>query len=60
MTFLSRSTKIVGGRLAMRQARLEAARARHHGLQIMTFEQAAVRSEERRVGSGSLAGLLGQ
>ncbi len=38
-----RSTLIVHGRNAMREARLAAARDGHHGLQIMTFEQAAVR-----------------
>ena len=39
----SRFTVIVQGRLAMREARLAAARDRRHGLQIMSFEQAAVR-----------------
>lgn len=39
----SRSTLVVHGRLAMREARLAAARGRRHGLQIMSFEQAAVR-----------------
>lgn len=34
---------MVHGRLAMREARLAAARAARHGLQVMTFEQAAVR-----------------
>lgn len=38
-----RSTLIVYGRLAMREARLEAARSGRHGLQVMSFEQAAVR-----------------
>ncbi|MFB9982378.1 PD-(D/E)XK nuclease family protein [Mesorhizobium kowhaii] len=38
-----RSTLIVHGRLAMREARLAAARGGRHGLQIMSFEQAAVR-----------------
>jgi hypothetical protein len=43
MTVASRSTLIVHGRLAMRVGRLAAARDARHGLQIMTFEQAAVR-----------------
>jgi hypothetical protein len=43
MPVASRSTLIVHGRLAMRAARLAAARDAHHGLQVMTFEQAAVR-----------------
>lgn len=43
MTAASRSTLIVHGRLAMREARLAAARSGRHGLQIMSFEQAAVR-----------------
>lgn len=43
MTAASRSTLIVHGRLAMREARLAAARSSRHGLQIMSFEQAAVR-----------------
>ncbi len=38
-----RSTLIVHGRFAMREQRLLAARASRHGLQIMTFEQAASR-----------------
>jgi len=38
-----RSTLVVHSRLAMREARLEAARAGRHGLQVMTFEQAAAR-----------------
>lgn len=38
-----RSTVIVHGRLATREVRLAAARARSHGLQIMTFEQLATR-----------------
>ena len=42
-TGAGRSTLIVHGRLAMRAARLAAARACRHGLQVMTFEQAAVR-----------------
>ena len=43
MSQATRSTKIVHGRLAMRDSRLAAARAGAHGLQVMTFEQAAVR-----------------
>lgn len=43
MTAASRSTLIVHGRLAMREVRLAAARGGRHGLQIMSFEQAAVR-----------------
>ena len=43
MPVASRSTLIVHGRLAMRTARLTAAREARHGLQIMTFEQAAAR-----------------
>lgn len=43
MTAASRSTLVVHGRLAMREARLAAARGGRHGLQIMSFEQAAVR-----------------
>ena len=38
-----RSTRIVYGRFAMRAARLAAARRGQHGLQIMSFEQVAVR-----------------
>jgi len=38
-----RSTLVVHGRLPMRQGRLAAARDGRHGLQVMTFEQAAVR-----------------
>lgn len=38
-----RTTLIVHGRFAMRNARLAAARGGHHGRQIMSFEQAAVR-----------------
>ena len=38
-----RSTRIVYGRFAMREARLAAARCGQHGLQIMSFEQVAVR-----------------
>ena len=43
MIALTRSSLIVNGRLAMRQARLAAARNHRHGLQIMTLEQAAAR-----------------
>lgn len=43
MSTTSRSTLIVYGRHAMREARLAAARGGQHGLQIMSFEQAAVR-----------------
>lgn len=43
MTAASRSTLVVHGRLAMREARLAAARRGRHGLQIMSFEQTAVR-----------------
>src|SRR3546814_3838712 len=43
MSVASRSTLVVHGRLAMRERRLAAARAGHHGLQVMVFEQAAVR-----------------
>ena len=43
MAVASRSTLVVHGRLAMREGRLAAARAGHHGLQVMSFEQAAVR-----------------
>jgi hypothetical protein len=38
-----RRTIVAHGRLAMRELRLAAARERHHGLQIMTFEQLAAR-----------------
>lgn len=38
-----RSTLVVQGRFAMREARLAAARNGRHGLQIMSFEQVAVR-----------------
>lgn len=38
-----RRTIVVQGRLALRDARLGAARRRDHGLQVMTFEQLAVR-----------------
>ena len=43
MTIAHRSTLVVHGRLAMRESRLAAGRAGRHGLQIMSFEQAAVR-----------------
>lgn len=43
MIAVSRSTLVVHGRLAMQEARLTAARSGRHGLQIMSFEQAAVR-----------------
>ena len=43
MSDASRSTLVVHGRLAMRESRLAAARDHHHGLQVMSFEQAAVR-----------------
>ena len=44
MTTLSnRRTIVAHGRLAMRELRLDAARRRQHGLQIMSFEQLAVR-----------------
>lgn len=43
ITAASRSTIAVHDRLAMREARLEAARRGRHGVQIMSFEQAAVR-----------------
>ncbi|BBF93948.1 PD-(D/E)XK nuclease family protein [Blastochloris tepida] len=43
MSVASRSTLVVHGRLAMRERRLAAARAGQHGLQVMSFEQAAVR-----------------
>lgn len=43
MTSVLRSTLVVHGRLAMREGRLAAARSHHHGLQVMSFEQAAVR-----------------
>ena len=44
MTTLSnRRTIVAHGRLAMRELRLDAARDRSHGLQIMSFEQVAVR-----------------
>jgi hypothetical protein len=44
MTILSnRRTIVAHGRLAMRELRLDAARQRRHGVQIMSFEQLAVR-----------------
>lgn len=43
MIIASRSTLVVHGRLAMRESRLAAGRDGRHGLQIMSFEQAAVR-----------------
>jgi hypothetical protein len=43
MTIAYRSTLVVHGRLAMRESRLAAGRDGRHGLQIMSFEQAAVR-----------------
>lgn len=43
MTIAHRSTRVVHGRLAMRESRLAASRNRRHGLQVMSFEQAAVR-----------------
>ena len=42
MTIPSRSTLVIHGRLAMRESRLAAARNARHGLQVMSFEQAAV------------------
>ena len=43
MSIQKRITRIVNGRLAVQNQRIEAARSRNHGLQIMSFEQAAVR-----------------
>ncbi|CCV09594.1 conserved hypothetical protein [Mesorhizobium metallidurans STM 2683] len=43
MAISGRSTLVVHGRLAMREGRLAAARDRRHGLQVMSFEQTAVR-----------------
>ena len=43
MSIQNRITKIVHGRLAIQNQRIEAARTRNHGLQIMSFEQAAIR-----------------
>ena len=40
---MERRTIVAHGRLGMRELRLDAARARRHGLQVMTFEQLAVR-----------------
>ena len=42
-TMSNRRTIVAHGRLAMRELRLDAARHRRHGLQIMSFEQLAVR-----------------
>ena len=38
-----RRTIVAHGRMAMRELRLDAARHRRHGLQIMSFEQLAAR-----------------
>ncbi|WP_158934080.1 PD-(D/E)XK nuclease family protein [Burkholderia sp. S171] len=43
MTISGRHTIITHGRLAIRELRLDAARNRRHGLQILSFEQLAVR-----------------
>ena len=43
MTIAHRSTLVVHGRLAMRESRLAASRDSRHGLQVLSFEQAAVR-----------------
>ena len=43
MTIAHRSTLVVHGRLAMRESRLAASRDGRHGLQVMSFEHAAVR-----------------
>lgn len=43
MQATERHTIVTHGRLAMRELRLAAARGRHHGLQVMTFEQLAAR-----------------
>ena len=43
MTITHRTTLVVHGRLAMRESRLAAARSGRHGLQVMSFEQAAIR-----------------
>ncbi|MYH90941.1 MAG: PD-(D/E)XK nuclease family protein, partial [Gammaproteobacteria bacterium] len=40
---LKRRTMVVHSRLGMRELRLQAARERQHGLQVMTFEQLAAR-----------------
>lgn len=42
-TISNRRTIVAHGRLAMRELRLDAARQRRHGVQIMSFEQLAVR-----------------
>ena len=42
-TLSSRRTIVAHGRLATRELRLDAARQRRHGVQIMSFEQLAVR-----------------
>ena len=39
----ARRTIVAHGRLAMREVRLDAARRKLHGLQVMSFEQLAVR-----------------
>ncbi len=39
------STLVVHGRLAIRERRLAAGRDRHHGLQVMSLGQAAVRPD---------------
>lgn len=43
MTIAHRSTLVVHGRLAMRESRLTAGRDGRHGLQVMSFEQVAIR-----------------
>ena len=43
MTMSDRRTVVVHGRMAMREIRLNAARQRCHGLQIMSFEQLVAR-----------------
>jgi len=43
MGVAQRRTVVAHGRLAMRELRLDAARDRRHGLQVMTFEQLAAR-----------------
>jgi len=43
MQATERHTIVAHGRPAMRELRLAAARGRHHGLQVMTFEQLAAR-----------------
>ena len=47
MAVASRRTVIVHGRFSSREYRLAAARDRRHGLQIMSFEQMAVRTCRR-------------